>query len=663
MSREEVAHRIKGTLRGIGDRVYVNRNMGNQVINDLGMFLFDKNRILVDAQLIEVADKICNDIFDIFSLGNFYIGNEVNYHTDYKSKKVSDDKKYSMDIDYRDEEKIGDIKYIWELNRHLFILQLAIAYKGTGNDKYLKKIHYFLASWFVQNPFLKGVNWSSTLEVAIRVINWSLSWQFIASDIGIEIRNYWIDCVYKHLWYINRNLSSYSSANNHLIGEAAGLFIGSILFPQFDESNEWISKSKKILEEECEKQNYNDGVNKEQAFSYQQFVLDFLIISGIVGKRVGCEFSDLYWLKIEKMIEFIYSVRDFGGNYPKFGDEDDGFVIDLCQRKYGVYDSLLNLGAVLFKKTKFLRKSFNKDLKTRLLLHMVGVDENQIINDLKNKEQVNSNIHKACENSDLNITTKFEDGGYYILGCNIGKILEEKMIFDCGALGYLSIAAHGHADSLAFTFSAGGCPIFIDPGTYVYHTNKKWRNYFRSTRAHNTINVDGMDQSIIEGNFMWSNKANSKIMNYNNLTSIRGIHDGYMELAEPVVHMREVIFDKQSRIWTLKDEIKSEGLHNIEFNLHLSHECSVIEIKDNIIKIKFQKGICLFKYDKTFMLNRYFSDAENMAGWYSPSYDVLQPTTTLRFTRMLNGKYIFINNFKIDFKAYNMKTTGIKIMK
>ena len=81
-------------------------------------------------------------------------------------------------------------------------------------------------------------------------------------------------------------------------------------------------------------------------------------------------------------------------------------------------------------------------------------------------------------------------------------------------LGYLSIAAHGHADALSFTLSVGGNEILIDPGTFAYHTQKRWREYFRGTSAHNTLRVDGADQSVPGGNFLWTQHSQTRVLSF-----------------------------------------------------------------------------------------------------------------------------------------------------
>ena len=109
----------------------------------------------------------------------------------------------------------------------------------------------------------------------------------------------------------------------------------------------------------------------------------------------------------------------------------------------------------------------------------------------------------------LPVRPAFPAGGYHILGCDFETGNEIRVVVDAGPLGYQTIAAHGHADALSFTLSVGGLEFLIDPGTYAYHTQRPWRDYFRGTGAHNTVRVDGLDQSRSGGNFMWLKKANA----------------------------------------------------------------------------------------------------------------------------------------------------------
>ena len=243
---------------------------------------------------------------------------------------------FGKKLDYRNESLVGDIKYLWEPNRHLHLVTLAQAYFLTGNRLYGKAFMLHLRSWIDQCPHPLGPNWSSSLEGAIRLINWSIAWQLIGGcdsqlftdEQGKSFRSDWLESIFQHMYFISGHFSRYSSANNHLIGEAAGLFVGANTWPYWHAlTDRWRSDSQKILLREAQKQIHPDGGTCEQAISYQQFVLDFLILSLLSARPLGITFPETYLLKIETMIDFISALMDCKGNMPMIGDADDGFAV------------------------------------------------------------------------------------------------------------------------------------------------------------------------------------------------------------------------------------------------------------------------------------------------------------------------------------------------
>jgi hypothetical protein len=151
-------------------------------------------------------------------------------------------------------------------------------------------------------------------------------------------------------------------------------------------------------------------------------------------------------------------------------------------------------------------------------------------------------------------------------------------VADAGALGYLSIAAHGHADALASILSVGGKEFLVDPGTYAYHTQSRWRHYFRGTAAHNTVRVDGVDQSQSGGHFMWLRRATAGCSLWRPSAErdvFEGWHDGYARLPDPVMHRRLITLEKRSHRVVVEDTLRMLGTHDVELFFHFSEECRV----------------------------------------------------------------------------------------
>lgn len=556
--------------------------------------------------------------FTFFRLEKADFGRSIQWNHDY-ANGISPPLDFGPEMDYRNAERYGDIKYVWEHNRHHHLVELAKAFYLTGKDEYADEVRAQVESWIEQCPYLHGVHWSSSLESAIRVINWCFAYQFLRAEGSdypgrhAEFMRRWARSVHQHLVFISRNFSRHSSANNHLIGEACGLFVGALCFT-FRESDAWLRTGKSVLEEEVVRQIWADGVCKEQAVSYQAFVFDFLLIAGLLGRRNGKEFGAPYWERLERMAEFVHALIDSSGDVPKIGDEDDGFVVVLSHApQFKLFRSLLATAAVVFRRGDFARAAVRYDEKSFWLL---GFQEFQAL---------------AGRDRERAPLLSFNNGGYYLL-----KGEQSTMIVDCGPLGYLSLAAHGHADALSVLLSYKDRRFLIDPGTYAYHTGREWREYFRGTGAHNTVRIDGQDQSVIGGNFMWLRKARSYLLRHD-ACSLVGWHDGYMRLSDPVRHEREVVYDPAQNTYRVTDRLRCAGTHTAELLFHCAPECSVTEEGKSFVLTSGPASIALRPDDRLQDRTVLRGSLSPRGGWYSPGYDRMVPSTTLRLAMTISG--------------------------
>jgi hypothetical protein len=538
-------------------------------------------------------------------------------------------------LDYRDPRRVGDIKYLWEPNRHLHLVTLAQAYALTGRPNYLHVLRRQLDSWFRACPYGRGPNWSSALEVGIRLINWSLAWQLaggmsapiFAGEDGAIFRQRWLDAVYEHAWFVRRHFSRHSSANNHLIGEAAGLYIASVAWPCWPKMREWRRTAADILEREALLQTSSDGVDREQALCYQQFVLDFLVLALLAGASAGEHFSIEYQQRLRSMLEFIAAVMDAGGHLPMIGDSDDGAVTCLApSREFSAFRSLLATGAILFDDAYLKRKSGDLDDKTQWLFGPGAADR---FNRIDSSPPV------------ISPRQAFPEGGYYILGRDLDGRDEIKLVVDAGPLGYRSIAAHGHADALSFTLSLGGAEVLIDPGTYLYHGGGAWRRYFRGTAAHNTLRIDAKDQSRQAGDFLWTRRATAHCDSWHSSATVDrfdGRHDGYLRLSDPVLHRRSITLDKVDRRIAIVDHLRMNGSHDVELFFHCSEHC-VVELGPRELAIHRAPWTVLVELparpDATTQVYR--GSTEPICGWVSRHYDQRQPSPTIVWRARLTG--------------------------
>jgi hypothetical protein len=326
------------------------------------------------------------------------------------------------------------------------------------------------------------------------------------------------------------------------------------------------------------------------------------------------------------MLEFLLAVMDVGGNVPMLGDADDGYVVRLDpHRSFCRYKSVLATGALLFDRPDFAAKAGALDDKTRWLL---GNDAAERF------DAMGAKVESAPRRD-------FPDGGYYVLGCDLDTAREIRVVADAGPLGYREIAAHGHADALSFTFSVGGEEFLVDPGTYAYHTKPEWRAYFRGTSAHNTVRIDGQDQSQQGGNFMWLRKAKATCSNWQSTPEhdvLEASHDGYRALPDPVLHRRRIVLDKTRRLLVIEDYLEMDGTHDVEIFLHAAPEANALPTADGVKVARAGRAIRVVWPDLAAGRSEILRGRTSpIAGWVSRRFDVREPADTLVWRARLAG--------------------------
>lgn len=572
---------------------------------------------------VEQADKLLEHKFEYFGFGEILLGKKVNFNHEYK-RGIDTPLKFGPWIDYRDTDSYGDFKYFWEVPRLQHLTILAKAFYLTKNQRYANEVEEQLKSFLEQSPYLSGVNWIMPMEAGIRLV--SICWitAFLKDYLHMNPKLCGVieKLIISHVEYISKNYSAYSSANNHLVGEAAGVFIASICFGDLKGMEKHRNNAYEMLSREVLHQHHEDGVNKEQAIHYQMFCFDFFLLAGLLGQHNGLDFTDEYWTTLEKSAEFIACMNNDAGQWIHIGDSDDGKAVALTSN-IDETRSMLATSAVLFDRADFKAIAKKVDEKTFWLLGEKG----------KNKfEQLT--IHSPRKP----FRSEFPHGGYYVL--HSIEPVNVKLIFDCGPLGFESIAAHGHADSLSFILMVHGREFFIDTGTYTYVAEDPYRNYFRSTAAHNTIVIDGVDQSEMQGPFLWSKKANSFLEEFtsnDSFDNVSGWHDGYTRLANPVIHRRSIELDKKEALLSINDTIECDASHRFEQFFHLSEKCSIKRINERICQITNDGKTIKLKADKRTSITIAEGNEKPIMGWRSHAYDQKTAVKTIICRAEIDG--------------------------
>jgi hypothetical protein len=400
--------------------------------------------------------------------------------------------------------------------------------------------------------------------------------------------------------------------------------------------------ARRELEAQALSQNGPDGVNREQAIWYHYEVAEMMLVAGLFGRANRVNFSAEYWRRLETMLEFVASVMDVGGAVPTFGDADDAVIARLDPDEgANVFRSLLATGAVLFERPEFAFKAARFDDKSRWLLGDAA--------------EARFGALRAFGPQQLPVRCAFREAGYYVLGDRFETREEVRLVFDAGPLGYRSIAAHGHADALSFTLSVSGLRLLIDPGTFSYHTQRAWRDYFRGTSAHNTVRLDGLDQSKSGGNFLWLAHARARVVAFSSTPDsdcIVAEHDGYERLKDPALHRRELRFDKRSSALTIIDELICDGPHDVEMFWHFAEECK-LELIDGRISIRRGCVELMLTTPPQARCEIFRGSQTPLLGWSSPRFDERRPSPTVRAALRIDGSARYVTQIAVLFQTPN----------
>ncbi|MEG3754562.1 alginate lyase family protein [Psychromonas arctica] len=584
--------------------------------------------------LLAKADMVIEHRLSYFDLQDKHLETPINWHKDH-SANIYSNTGHILDVNYRDFKVNGDCKLVWEPNRHHQMVVLARAYQVTGDIKYAQAVVEQITDWLDQNPYGKGMNWRSPLELAIRLINWVWTIDLI-KDSGLFVGDFkarLLESVFLHCRDVSSKFSQGTSANNHLVGEAAGVYIAASYFSMLQDAAIWKNNSKRVLEREIVAQSFADGCTKEHAFSYQFFVLQFYLFTGLAGKWAGDDFSESYWETLKRLSEFVVRIAEGGEYYPMLGDQDDGYVLDLGDHVHDI-NALTDVVGYFYDDSIFA--------STQACESSFWLFNNR-------QEKINQGV---LADSGLS-SAAFEDSGYYLLqGGKASENNQASILMDVAELGYTAIAAHGHADALSCVVRINQHDLFVDTGTYDYFSFPEWRNHFRKTQAHNTLEIDGLDQSVMTGPFMWESHAQASCIEWSPTDSggtIVAAHDGYQRLASPVTHQRDVELDITQQQIIITDHVKAQAHHQVAIYFHFSECCQDIRIEEGICYLTLGDNeivITLPEQVKATLVQGVPNDDAQIPsiGWLSRGYHQKVPITTLVLNAGINRDSEFVTS-------------------
>jgi hypothetical protein len=555
------------------------------------------------------AEKICRHRFDLLGYEDLDYGWEIDWHSDrVHGKRAPRDLWFN--IRYLDFASVGDAKVTWELNRHQHLVTLAKAYRLAKDHRFASELINQWRHWQRENPYPRGINWASSLEVAFRSLSWL--WVYFLLDgtpaMTMEFREQWLHAMALSGRHIERYLSTYFSPNTHLLGEAAALFFIGTLCPELRSSSRWKRRGWEIVLQESERQVRPDGFYFEQSTYYHVYALDFFLHARVLASLNDIPFPPEYDRRLEQMLD-VLAVLCRGGPPTRWGDDDGGRIFDPRRNRAEHFSDPLGTGAVLFGRGdfKFLADELREE--TLWLLGEKGVKE---FDRIEAKQPGMSSV-------------ALPETGLYVMSCNERKL---QAVIDAGPQGALA-GGHGHADSLSLTLHADERELLGDPGTYEYVGSGTERDQFRGTAAHNTLQLDGRNQSEPNGPFAWKSLTKAKAEHWisgQTFDLFVGSHDGYSQPDNTAIHRRWVFFRKP-KFLLVRDLMLGIGKHQLDLRWHVAPELFPSRPADGRFVFSGKSGgIVLFSASE-----EGWSETVEQGNW-SAVYGMKEPSAEVRFT-------------------------------
>lgn len=537
---------------------------------------------------------------------------------------------YHADVPiHRGDIGCGDVKYVWELNRQQYLIDLAKSHFLTGNVEDLAAMRELVQDWIAGNPYATGVNWSCALEPAFRALSWLWAYHLTADVLDDAFHLEWLRGFYDHARFLASHLEHHSSPYNHLIGEACVLYALALCFPEFRDAAEWRRVARAVLEGRLDEQFYTDGGSVEQSTFYHHATTGFYLLAALIGRVHGDELPESVWGATERALEFSLALTEPDGTTPEIGGADDGKPIRMEHLPFWDFRPYLAIGAVLFGRSDFKAVAGRFYEDALWLLGPEGLER----------------FESIPVDPPARTSTALPASGYYVLRTGWSPD-SDYVCFDCGeqAAGIRTDAIpnsmHGHADCLSVIASLSGRRVLVDSGFYAYNCGGAWEAHFRETAAHNTARVDARDQARHLGKMAWSHGYRATCHGWDAGSDggpgwVLGSHDGYARGMQGVTHRRLVWLHDRGRLLVF-DEFIGSGEHDLEVNYQFApgalapggHDRVVF---DNAVDVTWAGTV-------TFDMELRCGGANPDDGWIASSLGVRRPAPRLTLRAHMAGR-------------------------
>lgn len=529
--------------------------------------------------LLKRAEDALAHRVDLLGSGPVSLGRQIDWHTDFKTG-MGWAPGYFADIEYNNPDRPSDVKVPWELSRLQWLIPAGQAYLLTRDERYAIAVREVLEQWIAANPCGASVNWSCTMEAALRTLSWAwffhvfhgaAAWQ----DAGF--RFLFLRSLYLHVEFTDRHIERSDVNGNHYTADAAALVVGGLFFGQGEGPRRWQAEGWRVLSEEMPRQVFPDGVDFEASVPYHRLVAELFLWPAMHRSLQGLPVESAYRERLCAMARFARAYTRADGSVPLWGDADDARALP-----FGTQD---------INDHRYLSTLIGLYANQPGLCHAAPAAVGEVLWALGPQP-----VHRwLAALPQAPGSQAFPDGGFYVM-----RSARDHVFIDCGPLGLAGRGGHGHNDCLAFEASLDGVPLVSDCGAYLYTASFEERNRFRSTDLHNTPRIDQEELNrFIRPDYLWNlhNDALPRALAWHDdeqHTAFCGEHSGYHRLPNPVTPRRAWVLDKRTHALLVVDRLIGTGEHAVQIPWHLHPQVQVESLEaDRAVLVAQGQRFCL----------------------------------------------------------------------
>lgn len=558
-----------------------------------------------NASIIRSADKAIYHEFDLLGSGPMVL-EPMKWNKDFKTAFEWKNGIYYTKQRIQNGSKGSDVKYPWELSRCHHLLWLGEAYILTGKDDYAQAVVTEIEDWIEQNPYFYSINWTCSMDVAIRAVNWMYAVLMVIDNKSVtdDFASKLYKSLYQHGYFIYNNLEkSFPYSNNHYVSDLVGLLFLGLLFKK-EKKNNWYDFALNEYCMEIRQQVLPTGIHYEKSVSYHRLMTELNGFTYYLLKRNNVTIPEDITYRVKTMFDYVAAYTKPSGLAPLIEDNDNGRLLPFVERDFRSHDYLVkdSLEMRIIAGTMLRIKTY-KTSRTKMY-------EDAGVAILRNE---NAYLFVTCSGRD-----KYSE-------YNMRK----------------RIGCHMHNDLMSFELSVGYQDVFVDGGSYIYTSDVAKHNEFRSTEKHNTVMIDGEEQNYLMSDNAFEVERNSAVQRFlveNDNQVQKQVCEGCYTLTKSgATHQRSIALSENDLI--IKDIVTKEGKnHNVRLFFHCAEVVNA-KTKDNIIE--WEEGDYMFSLHSDMGTQIAIVD-----DCLSPSYGVLKPTNTIVITLPFDDKKEIITKIK-----------------